>query len=244
MGARDPETGQFVSTTERDLANRRTPYEEMVHQHIQTRFRVTDASNLSNTSDYDAELHNLHRWEPAGGLDFNELAELMEVRVWAFDCNVHDFQNTITERGLVTGEIEISSNPEPVMTLDSMPNFTVDTHDEDPVNATATGQWGRSASADTESDDPIWYGQRVWMPNALDSLNGVGMGGMVHDGPGDVYHINYARDLGGGPVYDDDDRVYSHAGLDVETMPNGPDLQVKMIATLRWGVQEFESRVR
>lgn len=250
MPHRDPETGQFRSGDDPrsiNLAEERTNYENLVHQHIQSRFRVRDATNLDPTGEYDLEQWGILQVEPAGGLNHSELAELVEIRVWNFDANVHAFLEQLTERGLVTGEMEISAHPEPKLTTDSMPNFDTTLIDSDPSDdgADATGGvWGVDRDAHTTDDAPLWYGARVFQPGALDTVNGTGLGGHTHDGPGDLYHVNFHRDLGGGPVFDDDDRIYVHGGLDVEELPNGPDLQVKVTATLRWRVQEFESRVR
>lgn len=232
-----------VSRSSDDITTGRTGYEHAKHQHFLARLQVVDDSKLDNSSDYDFEVWDVHSVEPAGGLDYNEVAELMGIRIAATEVDLHDPGTSHTARSVLTSEWEISSNSEATALIDTFQNFGsapfVDTDE-------GTGTTGDAVSVmqGDEVDDDVYYHtfQRT-KPQVFDTTSGSGAGGSgpMTKGP---ELLDFHNQMDGGPVFDNSDEVYIHGGLDAESLGNNHLVLSMITGTLYWNVQEVDGKIR
>lgn len=147
-------------------------------------------------------------WEPTGGLDRDEVAELVALKVGDCHIYVEEQAGAGTEPSSVNGISEVGSSPDPLTGFDASPA------------ASDIGMSAATLAVDNNKDD-IWT--RVYARQASTAFNDTvnGSGGSSPAPPGGGYWMNF-RSLGGepntlGPLMDKDDEVYHHISIGIDS---------------------------
>lgn len=221
MPHRDPETGQFVG---HDDGGMMTSYTDFEHQQIQ--LDVTIQPN-GDTNPSGQHIRSYEPLEEFGGLEVNEVAELVHVELTA-DMEIEDETGTQTEdstaemRGVLGGNLPAD--------LDAfVPTAPLDDGSEK-FSRQKTGSAGFDIESATDSDP-----SKFMIFQAKGSLNDYTFDGRV-------YNRHFRRIFGRGPVLRYDD------GIDVAISANAGNTVVDFGGNVRahlvWDVAETDEAGR
>lgn len=211
MAARDPRTGQFVSSSAADEIS--FAAEDLDYQHIATR-----AEFRSDIGSGDNLFDPWTSWEPLGGLTRDELAELVLLVVRAA---VSTNDSAGNDKARVTTEWELSSQSSVQMIDPDDPGNRQS--DVDGVTGLDRADW------DVESDPDILDHWNVSATVMEDETDGVGLADR-----GDYFAVHPLRQwYGRGPVYDRHSELFLHMW---EQIAGSPQVDMEVRISLAWDV--------
>jgi hypothetical protein len=214
MGARDPQTGQFVSSGSTGLG-----YDDHEVQTITSNYEL-EAAQADGTEENNVEPAAV--WEPAGGLNRGQKAELVafHLRTWQSVIEV-----TQSAEGQTFQRFELT---------DGATSHTVDNQDK------IGGQTPALENSDVQGnyfeyvggDRIIYHGQQTGAGSFADSATGVA-GGADHVATSAF--VNYRHQFGQGPIMDRNDQLYEHISLDVVNVDDA-SAEMDIAYALYWRV--------
>lgn len=220
MSARDPETGQFVSSKDSDY-----DWDELEIQHVSTNYGVP-AADLSGATSFactSITAASEKEWEPAGGISRGELAELVALQ---HVINVY-INSTETADGSVVGQLIVSTEDD-TQGVGNLPGGF------DDIGSTVIDQDEMQVTTDPAHVDIL---EAFGTGPFSDGASGVGGGGSAGQ---HAKSLNFKAWGGFGPTYDVHSEFRGHPQFSVWNVDDA-GIHMDYEGQFLWKVHEVES---
>lgn len=255
MGARDPDTGQFVSGGSSsgghaygdvpEVVDELNYYDDFVHQTVYSSFKLDLTANSGGNLG-ESDQGGWTWWDRSvarGELDRDQVAELVYLEPEILEVALADpdpNDNGHTTPGLIRMEAEVTDpeRDDTAVQFDSGIGFedvSLESGDTlNPSNVTAAPQYEEA------NDGPLWFGIASCEAPWNDTVNGTGGGGGMQAAQ-NMAPRYYRSIYGRGPMFEHDHTIRSGATLEWTDVENGT-IHGAFRVRMAWDVFELEPR--
>lgn len=205
-----------------------TDYSSWEYQHVEFAHEESADSGGSARSTFDIGVEPL---QEQGGLDQNEVAELIAIRVET-DVQTDDHETlSVTEEGVIEYRGVLGANLDSPSDLISSPPNAIDRKSIDQALSTDDGADGQVRTFGHDKSEVFYHFARaVNVPFSSDAGGVGGSGGFNHN----TETVNFRELLGRGPVLDASDNVSVVSRLILNN--SLADAEAKLRVTMYWDV--------
>lgn len=210
--------------------NGRSGVEDLEEQVVEVAYSVLGEDRAGDGS---FVVDQIASFDPAGGINRDEVAELVAYQPRTALCRVRADGSEGQTPGNVDGQMEWSFNPD----IQFMDGQTSDSKTVDDPNGTEAPV--NILKTDYSGNDVFWTPQSFNTSAFNDTVNGTGGGAGVENTQTSVGVVNLREEFGAGYIADVHDKVYCHGTIQAINNPN-VDIHGITAAKLYWDIQERE----